>query len=288
MALNPAALQPATNLNVDQFGNPKVTAATPSPASAGYDATVATNGVSQAATTGYTPQATPTGKAWDITPDQTVAGQVKGLIAQGSPLYEQLESRALQKKNERGLINSSMAVGAGQSALYDYALPIAQADASTYNKAAGYNADTANKFTAQNIDATNQSSSFTADATNKANAFNADASNRQLATDQAAINQAAGFGADATNRAILANLDANTRTQLADIEANYKNQLQASNSSAELQKQTFTNITNISSSNQMDQASKDAAVANQIRLLKTGLGVIGGISNLDLAPLLTF
>ena len=38
----------------------------------------------------------------------------------------------------------------------------------------------------------------------------------------------------------------------------------------------------------MDQAAKDAAVANQISLLKTGLGVIGGISNLDLGSLLTF
>jgi hypothetical protein len=37
--------------------------------------------------------------------------------------------------NTRGLLNSSLAVGAGQSALYDAALPIAQQDAQTFTQA---------------------------------------------------------------------------------------------------------------------------------------------------------
>ena len=67
---------------------------------------------------------------WAVQPNQTVQSQVRDIINDNSPLMEQAETRALQKANARGLINSSIAVGAGQSALYDAAMPIATQDAS--------------------------------------------------------------------------------------------------------------------------------------------------------------
>lgn len=278
----------ATNPATDALGNPKVTAASPWPNAAGYDASVGSGQTAQATSTSYAPATTPTATKWDVTEDQTVAGQVKGLIAANSPLQQQAETRSLQQVNQRGLLNSSLAVGAGQSALYDAALPIATADAAAFGRSAGYNADTTNKFNAAAYDAENQSKAYTADSANKTSQFNTETQNRQLQADQTSINQASQYGAEATNKALLSSLDANTRVQLSDIEANYKVLMQSSASAADLQKQTFTNITNISSSTTMDQAAKDAATANQIAMLKTGLGVIGGIGNLDLGPLLTF
>lgn len=278
----------STNQATDEFGNPKVTAASPWPNAAEYDPAVGAGQTATAASIGYTPATTPTTNNWNVTEDQTVAGQVKGLIAANSPLQQQAETRALQKVNERGLLNSSLAVGAGQAALYDAALPIATADAASYGRAAGYNADTTNKFSAAGYDAANQAKAFEADATNRTSQFNTETQNRQLQADQTSINQAKQYGAEATNKALLASLDSGTQTQLADIKANYSVLMQTSSSAADLQKQTFTNITNISNSSTMDQAAKDTAVANQIAMLKTGLGIIGAVGNLDLEPLLTF
>ena len=83
---------------------------------------------------------------WDITPDQTVAGQVKSIIDSDSPLMQQAATSGLQQANKRGLINSSMAVGATQDSLYRAATPIAGADAATNANAAQFNANAQNQF----------------------------------------------------------------------------------------------------------------------------------------------
>lgn len=83
-----------------------------------------------ATATAYTPQ------SYQVTPDQTVSGQIKNIIASGSPLMRQAETNAKNVMNQRGLINSSTGITAGQSAVLSAATPIATADAGTYNKAA--------------------------------------------------------------------------------------------------------------------------------------------------------
>lgn len=99
---------------------------------------------------------------WNVDDNQTVAGQVRNLIAENSPLQQLAETRAKQQMNQSGLMNSSMAVQAGQAAMYDAALPIAQADAGTYGRAAAYNADTENQFAGKNVDASNTAYNATA------------------------------------------------------------------------------------------------------------------------------
>lgn len=73
---------------------------------------------------------------YTVAPNQTVASNVSHIIADDSPLMQQAVSRANQQSNARGLLNSTQNITAGQSALYDAALPIAQQDAATYNQAA--------------------------------------------------------------------------------------------------------------------------------------------------------
>lgn len=87
---------------------------------------------------------------------ETVAGQVHGIIAAGSPLLTQAQAQAEQAANRRGLVNSSMAAQAGQAALYQAALPIAQADAQAYQQAAAANQAARNAAGQFNADWTNR------------------------------------------------------------------------------------------------------------------------------------
>ncbi len=82
---------------------------------------------------------------WNITADQTVAGNIEGILSGDSPLLQQARTRAMQQMGSRGLINSSLAASAADSAMYDVANTIAQADAATKAKAVGYNADQLNQ-----------------------------------------------------------------------------------------------------------------------------------------------
>jgi len=59
----------------------------------------------------------------------TVQGQMKDLMSQDNSLMKQARTSALQGANKRGLLNSSMAVGASQDAMARQALPIAKQDA---------------------------------------------------------------------------------------------------------------------------------------------------------------
>jgi hypothetical protein len=64
----------------------------------------------------------------------TVSGQMTGLLEQGSKYTNLAKQGAMETAASRGLLNSSMAAGAGERAAIQSALPIAQQDASTYNQ----------------------------------------------------------------------------------------------------------------------------------------------------------
>lgn len=202
----------------------------------------------------YAPaQATPA--SWQVTPEQTVQGQIKTIIDENSPLMKQAETRGLQQANKRGLINSSMAVQAGQAALYDVAAPIAQADATTQANAGEFNASTQQQTSLAN---------------------------------QNANNQAGQFNASETNNMLKLGMDIESKQQMAQIEANYKTLMQSSAGASDLYKTMVANASEIMSNANMDAATKSTAIKNQITLLNSGLQIIGQIGNLDLADLLTF
>lgn len=87
---------------------------------------------------------------WDVQPNETVRSQLQQIIADDSPLMQQARARALQTANSRGLLNSSMAMTAADSAMYDAAMPIATQDASTFARAGEFNANTSNTFARDN------------------------------------------------------------------------------------------------------------------------------------------
>lgn len=75
-----------------------------------------------------------------------VSNQLSRLLEQDSPWMQRARLRATQAMNSRGLMNSSMAAGAGEAAAIDSALPIAQADAGTFFTAQRDNFNVENQF----------------------------------------------------------------------------------------------------------------------------------------------
>lgn len=82
---------------------------------------------------------------------ETASGQLNTLLSTGSPYLDLARGQAAQEANSRGLLNSSMAAGAGEAAAIGAAAPIATHDADTYTAASRDNqsaVNTANQFTA--------------------------------------------------------------------------------------------------------------------------------------------
>lgn len=91
-----------------------------------------------------TPQTREVNKATD-----TTQGQLDSILSQDGPLMQRARALAAAQMQQRGLVNSSMGVEAGTTAMLDKAVPIANADANTYSTRA-----------VTNMEATNQGNQF--------------------------------------------------------------------------------------------------------------------------------
>lgn len=288
----------------------------------------------------------------NVAPDQTVASNISGIVAADSPLMQQAASRAMQQSNARGLLNSTQAISAGQSAVYDAAMPIASQDAATYNTAALANANAANtasqftagaKNTAANLNAQLGTgvNSANAAATNtalgqQAAATNTSALSAQQAVDQTARDSAATLAAtnaaaklattntardsaatlaatntatalaatntaaatakaaadtamqtaDQTFKTAYQTADAKTKEALAGIEADYKTLMQTSSSAGDLYKSTMVTMSQIMQDPNMDSTSKQTAINNITKGLKSGLAFLGSVNGIDVTALL--
>ena len=63
----------------------------------------------------------------------TVAGRMDDILSKDNPFLTRARNSAAQGAQSRGLLNSSLAAGAGEAAAIEAALPIAQQDAQTWN-----------------------------------------------------------------------------------------------------------------------------------------------------------
>ena len=186
---------------------------------------------------------------WNVTPNQTVAGQLNMDLNSKSPLMQQANNQGLITANARGLLNSSMASQAAEGAMISAATPIATSDAATNANAASYNANEANTFANTNASAQNTAASANANASNVSN--NANASNTQQI--------------DVTNLNNTANTNQNQTTQIQDLSQAFNN-----------------NVQTIQSNQYMDQATKDYNISqlyqsyqSQIQMLQD----IGSVPN---------
>lgn len=81
-----------------------------------------------------------------VSDNMLASKQLGNILAKDNPLMVQARTRAQEAAAARGLGNSSIAVGAGQTAMNDVALPLAQQDAGTFFDAAKFNASESNNF----------------------------------------------------------------------------------------------------------------------------------------------
>lgn len=269
----------------------------PQTTAAGYNATAASTQTTAAPKQSAITSAEAT--QGTTTDDQLVQSRIKGIIDENSPLQQQAATTAKQEAARRGLVNSSMAVTAGQDALYRAALPIAQQDASTVAQQARQNVDAKNQYGLANMQESNQTNRFNTSEANKGEQFNAAETNQTARVNAAEANKAAEFGAGAINQAQQTNLkaqmdmklqqlDATTRTNLVNIEANYKTLMQASQSASDLYQQTVDAISKLQNNKDLDGASRTALIAQQTQLLQNGMNLIGNMNNLNLGSLLDF
>lgn len=240
----------------------------------GYNAaTAGATGFDAARTNAFGYDATATGSTgydaerggltnWNVTTPQTVQGQLSGILAANSPLLQQARAASDAQMNRRGLLNSSMAIGAGQEAVIKTALPIASQDAQTFGRAGEFNAGQANQMSQFNAGQSNQAQQFTAGARNQASLAN-----------QAASNRASEFGATASNQASLANQQA--ANQAAQFTASSANQAALANAAAQNQAAQFT----AGSVNEASQQYAQALNATVNKMLDQGLQV--ALANTD-------
>lgn len=214
---------------------------------------------------------------WNVDPTQTVEGRIQSIINPNNPLMQQARTRAMEQANARGLMNSSLAATAGESAMIDAAMPIAQADAATFAKSASYNADQSNQFAVRNVDADNQ---FRLRGMDQGQQRNMAAFERETQQQLAQINrdtQTTLAGLDATNKAAAeATRSANDRL------------LNTNNQAATAFNQAVSAVSAIQNNKDLDGNNKTQAVSAIYRDLQTQLRVLGTVAGLNLTSALNF
>lgn len=158
---------------------------------------------------------------WAPDSKSTVQGQLSNVLANDSPLLTQARTRASQSAASRGLLNSSMAVSAGESAAYDVALPIAQQDASTHAQAGQFNANAKNQSSMFNAGESNKLQGQQLDQEFQSGLANADAKNTALARDQSVNLDAQRSNQQATTGLVSQQMQQSTarEQQVRDIKA---------------------------------------------------------------------
>jgi hypothetical protein len=219
----------------------------------------------------------------NIAPNQTVQGQLQNIMDQNNPIIMQARTGALQQANANGLLNSSMAITAGDNAAYSAAIPIAEQDAGVYNNAAGVNAAAANTFAVDNQNAGNAASQYNAGAANTL-------TGEQLSNQTALTNaQLAAQTSIATNAASNATSVANTAATaasskaIAQLNATNTANIQGASNTQQLAAAYQNALTNNASMN-MDATSKyqtDLAAFNAYKNAVSILDQSAGIPDMS-------
>lgn len=113
-------------------------------------------------------------QSWKIDPSQTVESRAAGVIGRDSELMQQARGFAMQKANERGLINSSLGIQAAQDAVIGRATDIAKQDAATAADAGKFNVNQANSWALAQQELAQKGSQFDRELSSKNSQFDKD------------------------------------------------------------------------------------------------------------------
>lgn len=192
---------------------------------------------------------------WNVTADQTAAGQMQKLIDPNNPYYQQWATAGAQDAAARGFTgNSSIRDTAILDSVMRGATPIATNDAGTYAKAAGYNADMSNQFAVNNFNAANQ-----------LNLANLSASTQRYVSDQSAATQKAVQSmSNQSQSAISAAHDANSVL------------IQNNQAAANAYSQYVQAVASIDQQTGMDAAAKQTAITTQTQIFNNAVAGLRG------------
>jgi len=249
----------------------------------GYNAAQAT--AAQAKPTSYTPQ------SFTVTPGQTVAGQLKDILSSGSPLLEQAQASAREQMNARGLLNSTMAISAGQQGLINAALPIAAADAATNERAATNTVQAGNQALATNAGAANTASLQNSQLETQTGQFNAGQTNAALSQASQASNQVGLLSLQGQNQQALqklvtsgdlAKIDAQgvIQTKLQEMGDKNKIVLQTSQNASQYYNTMLQYMASITTNPNMTHNQKASALNNAVTQLNDALDVMTVIAGI--------
>lgn len=221
-------------------------------------------------------------------PTDTVQGQIAGIIDANSPLMQQAQRRAMEQVNSRGLLNSSIAVGAGQEAVMDRAMPIAQQDANTFTNTRLANQNSTNAGLQFSAAADNQASQTNAALGTDTSQKNAAAANALQVTNMDQAFKVAVANTDAQNKMVMQQLGDVTKTTLANIEADFRTLIQTSASASDMYRQTLTEIGKVVSDPNMNAQAKASAINGYMGWLKNGMNLVASVNGVNLTGLLDF
>ncbi len=245
---------------------------------------------------------------------ETVQGQLKGLLTEGSPLLERARSKAAEEASGRGIYNSSVAIGAGEGAMYDTAIQIATPDAATYgqsardnqgvlNQTGQFNADAFNRNQQFNAGEANTTSRFNTGESNTASRFGADAGNQLNLTninnreqmnrltyaEAQAMNRLQVSEAGATSRSAaqnatsvqIAGMSNENRIAVANLEANNRALIQGNATAGQIYSQMQSNIARINTDPGLTSEGKANAVNWELQSAQNGMAIAGSVANID-------
>lgn len=194
----PASTQPATGAASNETASttpatvaPPAMLPTPAPSSQSVDYqgiinSAITQALSSAPKTAVAPTASqvtaPTVAAFtqEVDPGQTVEGIISRLVGNtDTPWIKRAQAIALEGMNNRGLLSSSLAQGAGTAAAIDAAGKVAEADANIYAQQRIANQNAVNSVNVSNADRQFGVSKANADATNAINLAGFSAANQR-------------------------------------------------------------------------------------------------------------
>jgi hypothetical protein len=247
---------------------------------------------------------------WNVDPSQTVEGRIASIIDPNNPIIQQARAQSLADANARGLSNSSMAQTAGDAAAYQAAIPIAQSDAATFAKAAGYNADEPNQFAVHNVDASNQfgltgmslASQQKIAAANNATQLEQAKIGAKSALDVAGTNSATQLGTaqisaqsqqaiaklNAETNTATAQLDAASRERVASLQATNQTLINTNQQAAQAFNQAVVTVAAINQNTNMDATTKTQAIAQVWDTVNKSLKTLGAVSNTNVGSTLNF
>ncbi|PPC86674.1 MAG: hypothetical protein CTY37_05310, partial [Methylotenera sp.] len=204
------------------------------------------------ATFNPTTAASTTAATRTLNPDELLSTQLNKVIGQDSALLQQARGNASKAANSRGLLNSSLAVQAGEAAVLDRALPIAQ-----YDAGANTNVLSTNQANTQ------QSNIFNAGQEQDINKFNTSTATQNSQFNANEANKNSIVNASEQNKILAQFLDQGNKLQLADIEASYRVLMQTEASASTLYQQSVRNISDILVNPDLTPEAKTQAVNNQ-------------------------